>query len=214
MCYLPRKPAYNSSVALISDWHTVWQLLSAIPHEEEAHEAHSLFGEVAAIGSFAFAQFMGLILGLGFQVIWLMRDITRRVNVTALGEMVKKLVDAGNTERAMKLCAATNAPAAMILRVGLEALSRKLNPREAMRELLPKYLKVMRSGYRGTLIIGVIAFAEGLSLFARGMKKGVGEEFTTLMLIMLGALAILGTLNAIRWGRIQRELEYVCELLA
>lgn len=172
-----------------------------------------MLAEIDAVGSFALAQFLGLVVACALQLLWVMRDVTRRVNVVQLGEMVRKLTDAGNVERAMKLCAATRAPASMLLGMGLEALSRKQSPREAMRELLPKYLKLMLSGYRGILAIGVIAFAEGASLLARGLKKEAGEEFTTLMLILLGTLATLGIWNAIRWGRIRRELEYVSELL-
>ncbi len=142
-----------------------------------------------------------------YQIIWFVRQTNMRVNVVAFCEQIRKLIDAGNPERALKLCAAApHAPVALLAKLGLEARARGENARDAMRAAYPRFLSASRGGLLIAVVLGAIAFAEGVVLLA---EEGVANVASIPLLFVV----LLGALNASRYVAWPRELTLVCDKL-
>jgi len=159
-----------------------------------------------AAGRLAVLQ-IGTIVAAGIvQGAWFMRDMGNRINAAALGQQLRKLIDAGNAERAAKLCMASSSPVARLARVGVDAQIRGESARDAMRSALPQMLKEARSGLAASLAVGAIGLIEALLLLWRGMEMGFGDGFAMGFGWVPLLLVVLGIRNGLRWGGTQGEL--------
>ncbi len=171
------------------------------------HHTSSPFEALIEGGPFVVAQFVFIVIAGALQIAWLMRDASRRVNVVALGEQLKKLIAANNPERAVKLCMANSGPSTRLALVGLNARIGGASARDAMREALPQMLREARAGLLPVLAIGVGAVVEGLVL--------VMEEPDHLALVggSVALVTVLVMANGVRWGGWQRDLGYIYEVV-
>ncbi len=189
------------------------------PHHDEelaTHHAQPILVEILeAAGPLGYLQVALIAVAFTAQVVWLMRDQATRVNAAALGAQLKKLIDAGNPERAIKLCAAApNAHATSLARVGLEARMRGENARDAMRAARPRILKEARSGYLAAMALGAMGFIESCVILAKGAEKGFGENFMLAFGMLPLFLSILLIVNGRRRGAVAGELAEIERVVA
>jgi hypothetical protein len=171
-----------------------------------------------ASGSFAGLK-LGSILVAGIvQLTWLMlRNFTQRVNAGQLGEMLRKLIEANNIERAIKLCQGNsndgkNATMRLAL-VGLEARARGENARDAVRKAFPQCLDDARKGLAVVMAVGVLGFVESVVVFAEGLETELGKHFAGFGVVP-AVLLLLVVVNGLRWGGAQRDLEVIADAVS
>lgn len=161
------------------------------------------FTDMSSIGKI---QFMLIVVVCVMQLAVFVRVSMRRVHVGAFASQLRKLVDAGNPERALKLCAAApGSPVTFLAKIGVEAHMHHGNAYEAMRAAYPNVLRAARSPLLMAIGFGAVAFADGLVLVVA--NPGTIASWPLLLLSALGAA------NILRRRAYGRELAQICDAL-
>jgi len=183
------------------------------PHAESAEvEQHGSFFETLfhAAGAWAPLTLGVVAIGLVASVVQLSHMFNRRVNGAALGGQLKKLVMAGNVERAVKLChAAPTAVAAQIALVGLNARERYQSPYEPMIEARDRALQALRPGAIAAIAIGAGALVESTLMVFAAVSKGFPGGEIGAIAILPSLLGLLVLINAMMWRGVQRDIDEI-----
>jgi hypothetical protein len=176
----------------------------------EGHHGDEPSGEGLSTIPYAQLQIAIIILALCVQLAWLARDFPRRMNVHAFGDQIRRLIDAKNVERAVKLCgAAPKAIASRLARIGLEARLAGTSATRAMEEAVPGLMREAISGTGLVSVIGMLGITEGLVLVFRGVQDGAERDFHVQVGIPLALLALATALNMSRAQSWRRELQSI-----
>ena len=165
--------------------------------------------QLDAMGPAAWAAISLVVLSLGAHGAWLARDFPKRINAAAFGAMLKKLIEAGNAERALKLTRVNNGPACELARIGLEARIQGANFTAPLQEATPRLLAQARAGLVPSLVLGSVAIVVGGWLLARALAASARSDLTTYLIVGVGAVITLQIVNGLRWRAWQRELDLV-----
>jgi hypothetical protein len=179
------------------------------PHTPDAATETSLLQTLLASGPLGWLEIGAILVACILQVAWMMRDLPKRMDVAAFGTILTKLVDAGNAERAVKLCLASSSHVGVLAGVGLEAQARGASARDAMREAFPDILRRARSGLVPVMAIGAAGLLECCVLLAKGMDHEAAGKVILGYAWVPAALAAIMIRNGLRYGAIERELRSI-----
>ncbi|MBS2030813.1 MAG: hypothetical protein JST54_23115 [Deltaproteobacteria bacterium] len=169
----------------------------------------TILQQLDAMGPAAWVAGCVLILSLATHGAWLARDVGKRLDAAALGVMLKKLIEAGNAERALKLAKAHDGPACRLARIGIAARLQGANFTAPLEEATPQLLAEARAGLVPSLALGCVAIALGGWLLMNIVSVGARSELRTLAIVGVGAVVTLQIVNGRRWRAWQRELDAV-----
>lgn len=162
------------------------------------------FSEMGSTGKM---ELIFVFIACAVQIVMFARDMRLRIQASAFCEQIRKLVAAGNPERAMKLCAAAPAsPLAFLVKIGLEANKSKQSARDAMTAAYPRVLSAARGPLLFALVAGALAVGVGAVLVAE-------DGFAYIVTVPLGVAGILGALTAMRFVAWPRELALAYDAL-
>jgi hypothetical protein len=188
-------------------------MLGVGPHAEGAEvEQHGNIFETLFHAAGVWAPLTLGVLAVGFIVnlVQLTRMFNRRVNGEALGGQLKKLILAGNVERAVKLCgAAQNAVAAQVALVGLRARERNEDPYGPMSEARDRVLQAIRPGALAAIVLGAAALVESALMVVAAASKGFPGNEIGVILILPSLLGLLLAANVSMWRGVQRDADAV-----
>lgn len=189
------------------------------PHAQEAAdaEAHGSFFETLfhAAGVWAPLTLGVLAVGLVVNIVQLVRMFPRRVNGEALGAQLKRLLLAGNADRAVKLCgAAPDAIAAQVALVGLNAREHNANPYGPMIAARDEAIQALRPAALAAIVLGAGALVESALMVAAAVSKGFPGDEIGAILIVPSLLGCLVAINAMMWRGVQRDVDAIIAAVA
>ena len=191
-------------------------LLGPHSHESADVEAHRSFIQTLfeAAGVWAPVTLGGLAIAIVVNLVQLIRNFNRTVNGVALAEQLKKLVAAGNIERALKLChAAEGAVATQVAVIGLNAQMRKEDGYAAMIDARTRILNALRTVHVVALVLGVGALLESAVMVAEAVSKGFPGDEIGAIVVFPALLVCLVVANVMRWSGMQRDMDAVIAAL-
>lgn len=183
---------------------------------ETGIEHHGSFFETLfhAAGVWAPLTLGVLAIGIVANFVLFYRNFNRAVNGVALAQQLKKLVDADNIDRALKLCrAAEGAVATQVARAGLEARMQKQDSYAAMDAARTRIIDALRKGHVITLGLGVAALIESGVMIAAAVSKGFPGNEIGAIAVLPAVLACVMLVNVMRWNGMQRDLDVVIDAL-
>jgi hypothetical protein len=141
---------------------------------------------------------------------WLLwRAVTLPLNVVAFGEQVRKLLNAQNVERAIKLCnACGERPQGRLVKFGLEARVRGVSAMEALREARPGALAEMQRGLVPAMFVGSMSALASAALLATHMDARYFPVALGLALLDAGVLVFA----ARQWMNAVRDIDTLVQL--
>jgi hypothetical protein len=181
-------------------------------HEGADVEHHGSFFQTLfeAAGVWAPLTLGVLAVALVVNVAWLYRSLNRRVNGAALGMQLRKLIAAGNEDRAVRLCrAAEGAVATQVALAGLNARAKGQDPYSAMVDVRQAVTRTFGKGFTVALAVGAAGLVESVVMVGAAASKGFpGNEIGAISIVpslIAGAMA----LNAMQWSAMKRDIEAV-----
>jgi hypothetical protein len=187
------------------------------PHEHAADaEAvqHGSFFETLfhAAGVWAPVTIGVFVVATAINIGFLAQMMNKRVNGNALGMQLKKLIAAGNAERAVKLChAAEKAFAPQIALIGLNARMRNADHYTPMLEARAGILAVLNRGIAISLAFGAAALVESAVMFAEALSKGFPTNELGAIAFLPTMLGVVLAMNVMQWSAAKRDIEAVID---
>ncbi|HEY2368522.1 MAG TPA: hypothetical protein VGH87_19130 [Polyangiaceae bacterium] len=182
------------------------------PHETADVEEHGSFFATLfhAAGVWAPLTLGLLAVALIVNIVQLLRIFNRRVNGEALGAQLKKLIAAGNVDRAVKLCrAAPTAVAAQVALIGLNARQRNENPHAPMIEARDRASQALRPGALAAIVVGAAALVESVLMVAEAVAKGFSGDEIGAILVLPAVIGLLVAINAMMWRGVRRDVDAI-----
>lgn len=185
------------------------------PHAESADvEAHGSFFETLfhAAGVWAPLTLGVLAIAFAVNIARLVRDFNRRVNGVALATQLKKLIAAGNAERAVKLChAAETAVASQVALAGLNARMHNADAYAAMLDVRARFIAQLKMGVTIAVVLGVAALIESAVMIGEAVSKGFPGAEIGAIAILPAILACLVLINAMQWSGMKRDMDAIID---
>ncbi len=144
-----------------------------------------------------------VVVALAAQVLWFILEAQRRLNVEDFAAQLRKLVAAGNPERALKLAeAASGRPAGDLARAMLAA---RAGEGGGFEQAFPRVLADARRGLVAALAVGGVGLLGGGAALLVGLAGGASRPPVGLVIALLGLL-VFSLRNGTRWTAWPTEL--------
>jgi hypothetical protein len=185
------------------------------PHAEGADvEQHRSFFETLFHAAGAWAPVtLGLVaIAFAVNIAQLAGIFNRRLNGEALGAQLKKLISAGNVDRAVKLCgAAPRAVAAQVALIGLSARQRNEDPYPPMVDARDRAIQALRTGSLAAIGIGAAALVESVLMVVAAVSKGFPGDEIGAIVALPSILGFFVAVNWMMWRGVQRDAEAIID---
>jgi hypothetical protein len=172
-----------------------------VPHIEGRGESHeSMLQGFAEMGLIGKMEVLFICVACFVQIASVARQMRLRIDARAFCEQIRKLLAAGNADRALKLCAAAPAsPVAILVKTGLEAAKSSQSARDAVSAAYPRVLAATRGGLLFVLVTAAVALCAGAVLIAQDGIENIAS-------VPLFFVAVFGLFNVLRFVAWPREL--------